>query len=96
MITLLVQLETNLIYLCTDKNCFGKVWKAYGFIKNEPLIKFEDFLKEPNEVVGSLQNWYHEKFRFGMKATLPMPHQIEMDYTKKFANYDEIQGWFNE
>ena len=75
---------------------FWKVWKAYGFIKNEPLIKFEDFLKEPNDVVGSLKNWYHEKFRFGMKATLPMPHQIEMDYTKKFANYDEIQGWFNE
>ena len=75
---------------------FWKVWKAYGFLKNEPLIKFEDFLEKPNEVVENLQDWYWAQFRFGVPIRVPLPHKINLDYKDKFENYDKILGWFNE
>ena len=78
------------------RKLFWKVWKAYGFIKNEPLIKFEDFLEQPNDVVASLQDWHWPQLKLGRPIKLPMPHKIEINYTKKIANYDEILGWFNE
>ena len=78
------------------RQLFWKLWKAYGFIKNEPLIKFEDFVEKPQETVEYLQDWYWKQFEFGTPIKLPMPHKIEMDYTKKFGNYNEILGWFNE
>ena len=78
------------------RKLFWKVWKSYGFIKNEPLIKFEDFLEKPNEVIVRLQDWYWQEFKLDEPINLPMPQKIKMDYTKKFANYDEILGWFNE
>ena len=75
---------------------FWKLWKAYGFLKNEPLIKFEDFTNNPIEVVEGLQEWYWKQFQFGPPKTFPMPQKIEMDYTSKFANYEEILEWFDE
>lgn len=78
------------------KKLFWKVWKSCGFLKNEPLIKFEDFVENPNEVVEGLQDWYWKQFKVGGPIQFPMPHKIEIDYTKKFENYDEILGWFNE
>ena len=78
------------------RKLFWKVWKSYGFIKNEPLIKFEDFLEKPNEVIVRLQDWYWQELKLDEPINLPMPQKIKMDYTKKFANYDEILGWFNE
>ena len=56
----------------------------------------EDFLEKPNDVVASLQDWHWPQFKLGRSINLPMPHKIEINYTKKFANYDEILGWFNE
>jgi len=78
------------------RKLFWKVWKVYGFIKNEPLIKFEDFLENPTEVVENLEEWYWKQFRFGAPIKFPMPHKIQMDYIEKFANYEEILEWFNE
>jgi hypothetical protein len=78
------------------KKLFWKVWKAYGFLKNEPLIKFEDFLETPTEIIENLQEWYWKQFRFGGPFQIPMPHKIQMDYTEKFANYQEILEWFDE
>jgi hypothetical protein len=78
------------------KKLFWKVWKAYGFLKNEPLIKFEDFLETPTEIIENLQEWYWKQFRFGGPFQIPMPHKIEMEYTEKFANYEEILEWFDE
>jgi hypothetical protein len=78
------------------RKLFWKVWKVYGFIKNEPLIKFEDFLENPTEIVENLQEWYWKQFRFGAPIKFPMPHKIQMDYIEKFANYEEILEWFDE
>jgi len=75
---------------------FWKVWKACGFLQNEPLIKFEDFIEKPNELIEGLQDWYWKQFRFDVPFQFSLPQKIEMDYTKKFVNYDEILGWFNE
>ena len=75
---------------------FWKLWKAYGFLKNEPLIKFEDFLAQPQEVVEELQEWCWPQLRFNDPIKIEMPLRIEMDYTTKFSNYDEIVEWFNE
>ena len=75
---------------------FWKLWKAYGFLKNEPLIKFEDFLAQPQEVINELQEWQWPQFSFNDPIKIEMPLRIEMDYTTKFSNYDEIVEWFNE
>ena len=78
------------------KQLFWKLWKAYGFLKNEPLIKFEDFLAQPQEVVEELQEWCWPQLRSDVPVKVPFPHRINMDYTTKFLNYDEILEWFNE
>ena len=93
----------NFVY---RQNLFWKAWETYGVIKEEPLIKFEDFMTNTEAHIERLQDWNWKsefygfnklrKFAFEPWERNQLPHKIEMNYKKKFTNYDEILKWFKE
>ena len=44
-----------------------------------------------------LQDWFFEEFHGNFeREKLALPLKLEVDYSKKFKNYDEIVEWFGE
>jgi|TARA_Y100000296_G_scaffold86269_1_gene125351 hypothetical protein len=75
---------------------FWNAWKTIGFIKNEPLIKFEDFLNNPNNIYDHLYDWFYFYMTSNGVVNIQLPQKIEIDYKEKFANYETIVNWFDE
>ena len=76
---------------------FWELYHKLGFTKNEPLIRFEDFTDDPRSIMLMLQDWFFEEFHGNFeREKLALPLKLEVDYSKKFKNYDEIVEWFSE
>ena len=76
---------------------FWNLYHELGFPKNEPLIKFEDFVENPKSICEMLEDWFY--MEFGFNFDLPdqaLPKRIDIDYSTKYNNYEEFVEWFNE
>jgi len=76
---------------------FWNLYEKYGEEEEgEPLIAFEDFLNDPEEIIYNLDCWawwdMYDKEKNNLTLTLP----LDINYKTKFKNYDQIKGWFNE
>ena len=76
---------------------FWNLYHEIGFVKNEPLVKFEDFVNNPVGTCQMLEDWFYMEFSSTFDTpNKALPHKITIDYHDKFMNYDEIQEWFDE
>jgi hypothetical protein len=72
---------------------FWNLYKKYG--EEEPLIAFEDFLNDPEEVIHNLNCWPWWDMYEEEKKNLTLTISLDINYKTKFKNYDQIRGWFN-
>jgi|TARA_R110001592_G_scaffold357103_1_gene659834 LPS sulfotransferase NodH len=77
------------------QDLFWRLYKAYGFLKNEPLIMYEDFCADPENNIDDLYDWFWQYFGNPLKKRIPMPLKIDVNYEDKFINYMEVVNWFD-
>ena len=93
--------------LVAEKSQFDKFmlrqkefWDLYyelGFPKNDPLIRFEDFVENPKKVCKMLEDWFYMEFSCGPELNdQALPRKIDIDYSTKYVNYEEVLEWFGE
>ena len=77
------------------QDLFWRLYKAYGFLKKEPLIMYEDFCADPENNIDDLYDWFWQYFGNPLKKRIPMPLKIDVNYEDKFINYMEVVNWFD-
>ena len=81
----------------------SKVFSNSPFTRNSgKLLSYEEFISDPNEVSYDVYEDYNIEASMWEEEDKPapkkprLPLKLDIDYTKKFKNIDEIRGWFNE
>ena len=77
------------------QDLFWRLYKAYGFLKNEPLIQYEEFCATPEEHIDNLYDWHWQSFGQPLEERISMPLKIDVNYEDKFINYMEVVNWFD-
>tara|TARA_R100000234_G_scaffold48682_4_gene29158 strand:- start:867 stop:1199 length:333 start_codon:yes stop_codon:yes gene_type:complete len=76
---------------------FWDLYYELGFPKNDPLIRFEDFVENPKKVCKMLEDWFYMEFSCGPELNdQALPRKIDIDYSTKYVNYEEVLEWFGE
>ena len=78
-----------------------KFWDLFYTHNSGKLLSYEEFVSDPSEVAYDVYEDYNiEASMWEEDKPAPkkprLPLKLDIDYTRKFKNIDEIRGWFNE
>ena len=79
-----------------------RFWDLFYAHNSGKLLSYEEFISDPNEVSYDVYEDYNIEASMWEEEDKPapkkprLPLKLDIDYTKKFKNIDEIRGWFNE
>ena len=78
-----------------------RFWDLFYTHRSGKLLSYEEFVSDPSEVSYDVFEDYNiEASMWEEDKPVPkkprLPLKLDIDYTRKFKNIDEIRGWFNE
>lgn len=78
-----------------------RFWDLFYTHRSGKLLSYEEFVSAPSEVAYDVYEDYNiEASMWEEDKPAPkkprLPLKLDIDYTRKFKNIDEIRGWFNE